>query len=135
MSGDTIFSSSVHFPCSYLNLERYSLSADNSGVKRLIHISLRSGNIILKSVRDRSEHIVDYAKYVIALGNCIDDNSYGIAIIYLVYLLTVTIYLFIDTVIAFNSTLDKGNRVKVLFKPVMYLVFNILNKLFTAALS
>ena len=104
-------------------------------MKRLIHISLRRGNIVLKSVWDRSEHIVDYTKYVIALSNCIDDNSYGIAIIYLVYLLAVTIYLFIDTIIAFNSTLDKGNRVKILFKPVMYLVLDVFNKLFTAALS
>ena len=64
-----------------------------------------------------------------------EDNSYGIAIIYLVYLLAVTIYFFINTIIAFNSTLDKGNRVKILFKPVMYLVLDVFNKLFTAALS
>ena len=78
---------------------------------------------------------MDYAKYVIALSNCIDDNSYGIAIIYLVYLLAVTIHFFINTIIAFNSTLDKWNRVKILFKPVMYLVLDVFNKLFTAALS
>lgn len=78
---------------------------------------------------------MDYTKYVIALGNCIDDNSYGIAIVYLVYLLAVTIYFFIDTIIAFNSTLDKGTGSKILFKPVMYLVLDVFNKLFTAALS
>ena len=102
--GDTVFSHAVHFPCAYLHLKWYALSADNCCVKRLIHIRLRGRDIVLKAVRYRAEHIVYYAEDVIALGYGIYDYSYCVAVVYLVDVFAVAVDLFIYTVIRLYSS-------------------------------
>ena len=72
-------------------------------MKRLIHIWLRGGNIILKSAGERSKHIVNYTECIIAVNHCINYNSYCIYIIDFLKVLAFNIDLTEDTVNGFNS--------------------------------
>ena len=104
--GDTVFSRLMHFPGSYLNLEWYSLFADNGGMQGLIHIRLRGRDIIFEAVRDWAEHIVDNAEAVIAIDNRLDYYSDGVDIINLIKGLASDIHFAVDSVDALDSALD-----------------------------
>ncbi len=71
----------VHFPGADLHFERNSLFADDRRVERLVHVRLRRGNIILKPVRQRAEHIVDNAEDVIAVVHRVDNDADGVNVI------------------------------------------------------
>ena len=96
----------MHFPGSYLNLEGYSLFADNGGMQGLIHIRLRGRDIIFEAVRDRAEHIVDNAEAVIAIDNRLDYYSDGVDIINLIKGLASDIHFAVDSMDALDSALD-----------------------------
>jgi hypothetical protein len=96
----------MHIPCAYLYFKRDTFLAENSSVQRLIHIVLRGGDIVLESVRQRLEHIVDKSEDVIALGDSGNDNSYGVLIVYLVDILVVYEYLTVDAVDTLYSSVD-----------------------------
>lgn len=67
----------MHFPCANLHLERDALFADDRRVQGLIHVLLRRGNVVLKAVRQRGEHIMDDTEHIIAIVDGIDDYAQG----------------------------------------------------------
>ena len=76
-----------------------------------------------------------YTKHAVALGNCIYYHPYSVAVIYLVYLLAVTVNLFVNAVVAFYSALNARHGVKVLCKPFLYGRYQISYELFARVLS
>ena len=104
--GDTVFSRLMHFPRSYLNLKRYALLADNGCVQGLIHIRLGGRDIVLESVWNRAEHIVDNAEAVIAVNDRLDYYSDGIDIVNFIEGLTADVHLAVYSVDALYSALD-----------------------------
>ena len=96
--GDTVLRRVVHFPCTDLHFERNSLLADNRCVQRLVHIRLRGGDIILKSVRDRGVHIVDDAEHVVAINDAVYDDAQCKNIVDLLEGLALQEHLLIDAV-------------------------------------
>ena len=103
MGSDTVLGSVVHIQRSYLNLKGNALSADNSGMKRLIHIRLGSSDVVLEAVGDRLIHIVNDTQSVIALVYRSHYDTNRINIIYLVKTLALYKSLSINAVNRFHS--------------------------------
>ena len=114
MSSDTVFSSLVHIPCAYLHLKGYTLLAENGGVERLVHIGLCVCDIVLEAVRHRSEHIVDETENVVALGDCGNNDTHRILIIYLVNILVTDKNFAVNAVNTLNSAVYLGRLSEVL---------------------
>ena len=104
MRADTVFCYLVHLPGPYLNLERNTVAADDSGVERAVHIGLRSRDIVLKSSGHRLEHLVDKSERGVALELGIDDYSHRVEVIDLVKALILIEHLAVDTVYGFYSS-------------------------------
>ena len=81
---DAVFGGIMHLPGADLHLKGDLLLADHGRVQRLIHVRLRGGDIILEAVRDRAEHLVDDAEYVIAVVHRIHNDPHCINIVDLV---------------------------------------------------
>ena len=106
MCRNAVLSGVVHFLRSYLYFKWYAFPADNGRMKRLVAVGLGHCYIVLETIRDRTEHIVNDTEYVIALDNCLKNNPHGIYIIYLRKILSLDINLLVNTVYAFYSALD-----------------------------
>ena len=81
MRRDTVFRRVVHLPCADLHLEGDLLLADDGGVQRLIHVRLGGGDIVLKAVGQRAEHVVHDAQHIIAIVDIIHDHTHRIYIV------------------------------------------------------
>ena len=127
---NTEFGRAVHFPGSYLNLKRYALLAYDRCMKRLIHIWLRSRDIVLKSARQGSEHIVNYAEAVIAIYNAVNYYTYGVDVVYFCKIFVLHIHFAVNAVYALYSALNSR-----LFynarDSLAYLIFHRLQKIKT----
>ena len=133
MCGNTVFGGAVHLPCSDLNLKRNTLVADNRCMKRLIHIRLGSGNIVLEASGNGLEHIVNYSETVVTVDNVVNDNSDGIDVVNLVEALALHIHLTVNSV----NTLDSAGNTAVghnLLDPVADLLLNTVKVLFSLGL-
>ena len=61
MGRNTVFRRIVHLPGADLHLKRNLLLTHHRGVQGLIHIGLRSRNVVLKAIRKRTEHLMHHA--------------------------------------------------------------------------
>ena len=77
-------------------------------MERLVHIVLGGGDIVLESVWQRLEHIVDKTKHVVALRNGGDDDTDGILVVDLVDVLVIYKYLSVNAVNALYSAVYLG---------------------------
>ena len=58
---DAVFRRLVHFPRADLHLERNALRADDGRVERLVHVGLRSRDIVLEPAGNGVKEVVDVA--------------------------------------------------------------------------
>ena len=100
---NTVFRNTVHLIGSYLYLKGYAVLAYKSRMKRLIHIRLRHGNIVLETTRYRLIHLMYNTECRIAVLNRIHHNAYGKQIIDLVYGLVLVNHFLINTEEMLNS--------------------------------
>ena len=82
----------VHLEGANLNFKGYSRTAYNRGVERLVHIRLRGGNIVLKPIGYRAEHIVHNTENIVAVRHGVGYNSYGVNIVNFVKVLALNIH-------------------------------------------
>ena len=74
----------MHFPSTDLHFEGDAFAANHCGMKRLVHVWLRRGNIILKTSGDWLIHLMNYPERRIAVLHRLDKYSYRKKVIYLV---------------------------------------------------
>ena len=125
---DAVFCRVVHFPRANLHLERDALFADDRRVQGLVHVLLRRGNVVLKAVRQRGEHIMDDTEHIIAIVDGIDDYAQGEHVVNFVKALTLNEHLAINAVDAFYAPFNIYARDKRLHTTADHF-FRCLNKL------
>ena len=74
----------MHITCSYLHLKGDSVTSDNGGVKRLIHIGLRSRYIILETAGNALEQLMYDSESRIALKLRVNDDTDRVKVVYLI---------------------------------------------------
>ena len=87
----------MHLIGTYLYLKRLSARAYECRVKRLVHVLLRHGNIVLETARYRLILLMYDTKHCVAVRYGIHQNSDGKEVIYLVYSLVLIDHLLIYT--------------------------------------
>ena len=87
----------MHIIGTYLYLKRLSARAYECRVKRLVHVLLRHGNIVLESARYRLILLMYDTKHCVAVRYGIHQNPDGKEVIYLVYRLVLIDHLLIYT--------------------------------------
>ena len=103
MRRDTVLGSFVHCPCTDLDLERNTLRSQNRRVKRLVHIRLWCGDLILEAIWERTEHIVNESQNVVTFRNRCNNYPYGVFVIDLINTLMVQEDLLVNAVNALDS--------------------------------
>ena len=73
-------------------------------MKRLIHVRLRHGNIVLEPSGYRLPHGVDDTQHSIALFDGVDDYPYSNKVKDLVKLFVLELHFFVNAVIMFGSS-------------------------------
>ena len=97
MCRDTVLSCTVHLVGTNLYLKRLSTRAYERRVKRLVHVLLRHGNIVLETARYRLILLMYDTKHCIAVRYGIHQNPDGKEVIYLVDSLVLIDHLLIYT--------------------------------------
>jgi len=87
VSRDTIFSNSMHFIGPDLYLKRLTVITQHSRMKRLVHVWLRHGYIILETSWYRFPHGMDLSQHGVTVAYILHDYSDGGKIEYLIQLL------------------------------------------------
>ena len=103
---DTVFRICMHFPCTNLHFKRNALLAEHGGMQRLIAVRLGIRNIILKAVRNRTEHIMNQTEHAVALVDRRHNHAHRIFIVNLINGFVVDIHLFIDAVDTLDAPVD-----------------------------
>ena len=106
MGSDTVFSSPMHVIGTYLDLERLTGLSDKRRMKRLIHIGLGHGDVILKPSRNRLIHLMNDTKSRIAVFYRRNNDPYSKKIVYLIESLVLIAHLLIYTEEVLDSTVD-----------------------------
>ena len=112
MRRNAVFRGVVHLPRADLHLKRDAFLADDGRVQRLVHVLLRRGDIILKAVRQRREHVVHNAEHVVAVDDRVNDDAQGEHVVDLVEALALNEHLAVNAVDALDAPLDvdAGNQ-------------------------
>ena len=95
MGGDTVFRRLVHLVSTDLDLKGLSVGPDQRRMKRLIHIGLRHGDIILEPARDGLVHLVDNAQGAVAVFHRIHKDTHGKKVVDLIDGLVLIDHLFV----------------------------------------
>ena len=127
MRCDTVFGDVVHFPCSYLHLKGYARAAYDRCMQRLVHVGLRSGDIVLETSGHTLVHLVDYTECRIAFKLRLHNYTKRVEVVYLVKLLRLVVHFTVYTVYRFDSAL-KCERYIVLFKNIRNVFADVFNK-------
>ena len=78
---DTVFGCIMHIPGADLNLKRDTVGSDHGGVKGLIHVLFRRGNIIFETSGDGIEQIVDQSQNEITVIRAVNDDAKRVNIV------------------------------------------------------
>ena len=97
MCRDTVLSSTMHLVGTNLYLKRLSTRAYECRVKRLVHVLLRHGDIVLEAPRYRLVLLMYDTKHCVAVRYGIHQNPDGKKVIYLVNRLVLIDHLLIYT--------------------------------------
>ena len=108
VGGNTVFGGVVHIPGADLHLKGDALLINDGGVKGLVHVLLGGGDIVLKAVGNRLEHIVDDAQDVVAFQHRIHNNPHRVDVVNLVHIAALHIHLAVDAVDAFHPSVNLG---------------------------
>ena len=130
MGSDTVFTGTVHFPCSYLHFKGLSCRAYKCIMKRLVHIGFGHSNIVLETAGHWLIHIMNYTKHCIAVPYRINNYSYRKQIIYLVKGLILVYHLFIYTEEMFASSVNRSLDIRFAYF-FFYFLNNTVNILFS----
>ena len=129
VSGNTELRGSVHFKGTNLNLKGHSVPSDYRGMKRLVHIGLRHGDIVLKAPGNGGIELVNKAQHRITILYRIHDDTDGKQIIDLVYGLVLVYHLLVNGEKVLDSSLNVGSDAR-LFDMLPHLLHNLVDSLF-----
>ena len=118
----------VHIPGADLDFKGDSFLINNRCVKGLVHVGLRSGNIVLEPVGDGLEQIVDNAQDIVAFNDGVDDDPHCVNIVKLFKAFAHHVNLAVNPVDAFHPALNMGFHTEIL-KPAGDPRLDFLNKL------
>ena len=88
-------------------------------MERLVHVRLRCGDVVLETVRNRTEHLVDYTENVVAFKLRVHDDTNSILVVNLLDALSVYIYLLVYAV----NTLDTSVNLRRSFEILAFETF------------
>ena len=106
MGCDTIFTGTMHFPCTNLDFERFPGRPDQCIMQRLIHVGLGHGDIVLESSWHRFIHGMDDTQHCVTVTNGIYDSTNGKQVINLIQCFLLVDHLFINTEKVFAAAFD-----------------------------
>ena len=121
----------MHVIGPYLNFKRLTSLSNKRSVKRLVHIGLGHCDIILEPAWYRLIQFMDDAKGRIAVLDCINNDTYGKQIIYLIQSLVLIAHFFIDAEKVFYSSVDftfyasSFNVLSNIFADIFYVFFSL----------
>src|SRR3954467_14750950 len=96
MRRDSVFGGAVHLPRADLYLEQLPVWSEDCGVKRLVSVRLRLRDVVLDSLLERSELIVDDAERVVAIRDSIDGDAHREQVIDLLVRLVPLLHFLVD---------------------------------------
>ena len=105
---DTELCRTVHLEGTDLDLERYTVGADDRRMQRLVHVRLRHRDVVLEAARNRSVHLMDYAERRIAVPHRFHDDTDRKQIIDLVDGLILVHHLTVDGEEVLHTAADLG---------------------------
>ena len=105
---DTELCRTVHLEGTDLDLERYTVGADDRRMQRLVHVRLRHRDVVLEAARNRSVHLMDYAERRIAVPHRFHDDTDRKQIIDLVDGLILVHHLTVDGEEVLHTSADLG---------------------------
>ena len=105
---DTELRRAVHLEGTDLDLERYTVGADDRRMQRLVHVRLRHRDVVLETARNRGVHLMDHAERRIAVPYGLHDDADREQIIDLVDGLILVHHLTIDGEEVLHTTADLG---------------------------
>ena len=82
VSRDTFFRDAVHFLCANLDFKRLA-AMQNSGMKGLIKVWARHGDVIFETARNRTPDVVHHAESCVAISLRVRDDAHGEQVIHL----------------------------------------------------
>ena len=129
MCCDTIFCSTVHLKRTDLDLKRCTVWSDQRGMKGLVHIWLRHGNIILETSRNWCVHLMNHTQCCITVLHSVHYDTHCKQVIDLIQSLVLIHHLLIDA----EKVLDSSIYLSLdscLIDVSFYFVYNSLYKLF-----
>ena len=97
MGSDTVFTGTMHFPCSDLHLKDLPMGADQRVMQRLIHIGLGHSDIVFEAAGHRGIHGMHDPQNRIAVLHIIHQCADGKQVINLIQCLVLVDHFFIDT--------------------------------------
>ena len=134
MRRNTILRRLVHLKGADLYLKGLSRAADQRGMKRLIHVRLGHGDIILKPPGNRRVHLVDDSQRRVTVLQGVHNNPHREQIIDLIQGLALILHLLIDAEKVFDTAVHLGLYSGVC-NVLADLVHNPLNILFPGAFA
>ena len=105
---DTELCRTVHLEGTDLDLERYTVGADDRRMQRLVHVRLRHRDVILEAARNRSVHLMNYTERRITVPHRLHDDTDRKQIIDLIDGLILVHHLTIDGEEVLHTTADLG---------------------------
>ena len=117
----------MHLIRSNLDLKRLSCTADERRMKRLVHIRLWHGNIILKTPRNGLIHLMNHTQSPITVLHCVHHDSNRRQIINLIQSFILLHHLFIDAEKMLGPAVNCGLYSSLLHM-VTHFFYNLLNE-------
>ncbi len=109
MRRNTVLGNAVHLISPYLYLKGYAVLAYKSRMKRLIHVRLRHGYIVLEASRYRLIHLMYNPECCIAVLDRINHDTHCKQIIDLIYGLVLVNHLLVNAKEMLNSAVHRRN--------------------------
>ena len=106
VGSDTVFTGTMHFPCSDLHFEHLTMRTDQGVMQRLIHVGLGHSDIVLETPGHRGIHGMHDTQNRITVLYIIHQRTDGKQVIDLIHGLVLVDHLFIDTEEMFCSAID-----------------------------
>ena len=105
---DTELCRTVHLEGTDLDLERYTVGADDRRMQRLVHVRLRHRDVVLEAARNRGIHLMNHAERRIAVPHRFHDDTDRKQIIDLVDGLILVHHLTVDGEEVLHTSADLG---------------------------
>ena len=134
MGGNTVFRHAVHLEGPDLDLERLSVTANQCGMQRLVHICLGHGDIIFETSRNRLIHLMNHTQCRIAVLHCLHNDTHSEEIINLIQRLMLVLHLLVDTEKMLYTAIDFRIDPRI-FNMFTDFIHNTLDIFFTDALT